>query len=708
MSEMIRVIDLPIAMFLIRSVVLVSLYLCLSAASAPRAAIKTPAVDAMPYRQFGLSTREAAAHLLSRCTWGVRREDIDEAEKVGLEQWFETQLSAHQDDTYYLERIKNYKTLQLSNAQIAATYPTPGKVLLELMQKGVYKDVDALKNLQDSTSLASKNVRAQALKYAFDNGYRPQRELLGEMIASKLLRAVYSQNQLHDVLSDFWMNHFCVSMVKTPARQYIPTYERDVIRPGALGRFHDLLVATAQHPAMLLYLDNAQSTSPIGCPTTASIALDSIKNMGGIKGWFARRRIAAAEAKSEELRSAVQKNIPEEFRSRRGINENYARELLELHTLGVDGGYTQSDVTNLARVLSGWTMMPLGYAKNGERLMDMIEKGKKIGVVVQGDFLFRADAHDATAKDVLGLHFVAGGAMNEGLDVLRALSVHPSTAHRIALKLCTRFVSDQPSERLVQRVAQVFKEKNGDIKEMMRCIVYSDEFWDSNALRSKIKSPFELIVSTLRVTHADPRPTKELYDWSTRLGQQVYASPAPTGFADNAGTWVNSGSLINRMNFAQAISINGIKGIHCEVDTTMNVYEPESQKAALEHMFAKYLPERELNQSVALLLPMLNDSTYTRRLLQANNRKDPPDLMDDEQVFSDLDMQDALAESGAQITNLGRPATKAPQQATSTTTSENSLKSNASKAQELPRLKPEQFQRHLMALVLGSPEFQRR
>ncbi len=663
-------------------------FFVLAAAAPPPHKQMVAKADAMPYLQAGLSRRQAAAHLLSRWTWGVRPEDIDAVERVGLEQWFETQLRAAENDELLRDKLKNYKTLKLTNAEIAAVYPPPGKVLLELMRDGKFKNIEAI---QDTNN---KTARREALKYAYEQGYRPQKELLGEMVAAKLLRAVYSNNQLQDVVADFWMNHFSVSMLKTPARAYIPTYERDVMRPSALGNFHDLLIGSAQHPAMLIYLDNAQSTAPVGCPTLASIALDSIKNIGGIKGWFARRKIAAMESKAEKFKQEASKGIPDEFLPRRGINENYARELLELHTMGVDGGYSQHDVSDLARVLSGWTMMPLGYAKNSERLLEMIEKSKQLGTVVQGDFLFRADAHDATAKSVLGTKFASGGGIDEGQKILRILSEHASTARHIARKLCIRFVSDQPSEKLVQQVAQVFIEKKGDIKEMLRCIVYSPEFWSSNVVRSKIKTPFELAVSALRTTHAELRPTKDLYDWVTRLGQQLYAAPAPTGFADQASAWVNSGALLNRMNFGVAFAHNELKGVVCPLQLTSQENEAESMSSALSKTFAHLLPERDVQQCIALLSADLQDPEFSSKVRsRSQNRKDAPDLMLDATVLSDEDY-DGIVGMDSDGALEPKPG---PGQSNSARNKSQSIMSAS-----------EERERKIIALVLGSPEFQRR
>lgn len=626
----------------------------------------------MPWREAGLTDRQAAAHLLDRFTYGARPKDIDKVVAMGLENWFEEQLQANSNDAIVKSKIAGYKTLNMTTREIAEVYPTPGKVIIELMQQGKLKD---LGDLKDSSN---KEFRKTALKYAYENGYRPQRELLGQMIANKIIRAVYSENQLKEVMTDFWFNHFSVSMVKGQARTFIPTYERDAIRPNVLGNFRTLLEATAKHPAMLQYLDNAQSTAPIGTPTLLSIALDSINNMGGIKGWFARRKVNAAMERGEQMKEEFFKNTPEEFKPRRGINENYARELMELHTLGVNGGYTQKDVTEAARALTGWTMMPLGYNKRADKINDMIERGKKIGVVTEGDFLFRADVHDATEKNILGTTFKAGRGIDEGEQLLDMLTAHPSTAKRIALKLCTRFVSDEPPQTLVTKVADVFTSTKGDIPSMLRTIVSSPEFWNKEARRAKIKKPFEVAMSTLRLADADVTPTKELYDWITRLGEQLYNAQAPTGFPDNAKAWVNTGSLLNRMNFGLAVATNSIKGVTTNVQDLNRNTEPTTTEEALKSYLPILLPERDYTETVRMLTPVITSKEFGDKVRnQQPTRKQEMDM--DDEILSEEELNSILQEKKS--VDMPTKGAEKPQQ---------------------------QTLQNVVGIILGSPEFQRR
>jgi uncharacterized protein (DUF1800 family) len=322
---------------------------------------------------------------------------------------------------------------------------------------------------------------------------RPRR-LMVELQSQRILRAAESERQLNEVLVDFWMNHFNVFSGKGADRFLLTEYERDTIRPRIFGRFEDLLLATAKSPAMLFYLDNARS-----------------------------RRDA--------------------------INENYARELMELHTLGVDGGYTQKDVTELARVLTGWSI-------------ERPEQG--------GAFVFRPRLHDTGAKTVLGVRFAAGGGIEEGERMIALLARHPSTAHRIAYKLAQRFVADEPPPALVDRVAKRFLATNGDLRETVRAVIESPEFRDPRYYRAKVKTPFEYAISAVRAVGAtidDPLP---LARGLQQEGEQLYGAQAPTGYSDQAAAWVNTGALLQRLNFALALADNKLPGIRTDVPSLID------------------------------------------------------------------------------------------------------------------------------------------
>jgi uncharacterized protein (DUF1800 family) len=337
---------------------------------------------------------------------------------------------------------------------------------------------------------------------------RMQRTVIGELSQQRILRAAYSERQLEEVMVDFWMNHFNVFVGKGQVRQYLTEYERDMIRPRVLGKFRDLLGATAASPAMLFYLDNWQSTAAPDAPTSA----DADRTRAPL-----RRRRSLPEANT--------------VMRRRGLNENYARELMELHTLGVDGGYTQKDVQEVARAFTGWTIA-----------------NPRLG----GAFRFEPRLHDDGAKVVLGHRIKPGGGRKDGEQVLDLLARHPSTARFIATKLAVRFVADEPPSALVTRAADRFKATDGDIREVVRVIVTSPEFFASQ--RAKTKNPFEFVVSAVRVSSLDVTNALPFVQSLRDLGMPIYGAQPPTGYSEKAEAWINSGALLNRMNFAVALT----------------------------------------------------------------------------------------------------------------------------------------------------------
>jgi uncharacterized protein (DUF1800 family) len=353
---------------------------------------------------------------------------------------------------------------------------------------------------------------------------RPQQLVLNELASAKILRATYSERQLEEVMTDFWFNHFNVFINKGADRYLVTSYERDAIRKHAFGKFEDLLVATATHPAMLFYLDNFQSVGP-DSPAGLGIRLNGNHRRLNRRGPFGGEPVT-------ELKT----------RAKRGLNENYARELMELHTMGVDGGYRQNDVTEVAKVFTGWTIRE---PRRG------------------GDFEFRPQLHEPGSKKVLGKTIHEGGE-REGREVLHLLATHPSTARFISRKLAMRFVSDDPSPALVDRMAATFTKTHGDIREVLRTMFRSPEFWASSAYRSKVKTPFEFVVSALRSTSADVSDSQQLAQTLNRMGMPLYAMQPPTGYSMKAETWVNSSALIDRMNFSLALAAGRVRGVSFE------------------------------------------------------------------------------------------------------------------------------------------------
>jgi uncharacterized protein (DUF1800 family) len=511
-----------------------------------------------PYRQAGLTERQAAAHLLSRFTYGATPGQVDAVVKMGLENWWAQQLAADLPDDSLTQCLSQYDALQLSNQQVAALYPKMGQVARMAIKDGVI-DKDSLKT--------DRAVYRQAIRnYMLEKGFKPEQDLFRQFFCQKVLRAAYSNNQLQEVMTDFWFNHFNVSVTKNDCAEFIPAYERDVIRPNSLGRFGDLLLKTAKSPAMLFYLDNFSSSAP----------------------------------------------LPEGGEGKRGLNENYAREVMELHTLGVDGGYTQQDVTQAARVLTGWSVYPMNDAGKGIINRFSEDQLASRGFVHEGDFLFNANRHDKGEKVVLGHHFPAGGGYDEGVTLLEMLAHHPSTAKFIARKLAVRFVSDDPSPVLIDEMAKTFLEKGGDIRQVLITMVSAPEFWSPAAIREKTKSPFELAIGAVRSLHGVIEQPYPLYDWVSRMGEKKYYYQAPTGFPDKGSYWINTGSLLNRMNFGLALATGRIPGVRIDLVALNNGHEPEDAQAALLIYGRLILPERNLEATFKRLTPMLNDSNLSQ------------------------------------------------------------------------------------------------
>jgi len=366
----------------------------------------------------------------------------------------------------------------------------------------------------------------------------PQQVVGDELTQAKLLRAIYSERQLDEVMTDFWFNHFNVYLGKGADRYLVTSYERDVIRAHALGKFEDLLVATAKSPAMLFYLDNWLSVGP---DSDVARGIGKNPHPGRRRGRFPPPPPRPTQAKGKR---------------KNGLNENYGRELMELHTLGVNGGYTQNDVTEVARVLTGWTIAPP-------------QKG--------GAFKFEERMHEPGTKIVLG-HKIKEHGEKEGIEVLHLLAHHPSTAHFICTKLATRFVSDDPPPALVNEMSQTFLKKDGDTREVLKTMFHSPEFWRADMYRAKLKTPLEFVVSAVRATGADVTDAAPLAGQLNALGMPLYGMQPPTGYSMKSESWVNSSALLGRMNFSVALMAGRIKGV--QVDGERLVTPTQSNSAA--------------------------------------------------------------------------------------------------------------------------------
>lgn len=569
----------------------------------------------MPYKKAGLTKEQAAAHLLNRFSYGIQPGQIEQVVNMGLEQWLQQQLDANLPDQELDKRLANFEALKMDNEAIVNTYLTPAQILRYGIRNKIIKaDSIGDTNKQEYRALIAKVVREQ--------GIRPVQELHRQLINQKVLRAVYSNNQLKEILTDFWFNHFNVSLTKGQSQQYVLTYERDAIRPYVLGSFKDMLMATAKHPAMLEYLDNALSVSNDNERTRKQ------QNNAMLKA--ARERVEARLMDTSMAGNAlVQQAIA--ARKTKGLNENYAREVMELHTLGVDGGYAQKDVTEVARALTGWSVRPMYKEGPAKKLVENLNEKQmeRRGLIVDGDFLFREDKHDENPKTVLGKQFSGKDGYQEGVEVLNMLAKHASTAQFIATKLARRFVSDEPSPALIKTLAQIYRDTEGNIKAMMIAMVNHPDFWSKDALREKVKSPFEFAISAVRATKAQVLQPYQLYTWCTKMGQRFYYYQAPTGFPDRANFWINSGALLNRMNFGLALATQKIPGVRLNLLALNENHEPESADQALRIYSKLLLPERNLEENIKRLTAMVRDANVEQKI-NAAAAKVKTEMVEDE------------------------------------------------------------------------------
>lgn len=552
-----------------------------------------------PYKQAGLTERQAAAHLISRFTFGETPGQVEVVTKMGLENWFIQQLNAGLPDDSLDMRLKDYDALTMSNEQIANTFPRAPQVLRMAVKEGII-DKDSVNKAGDK-----QEYRRQLKAYLDKNNMKPEAELLRQLVNQKILRAAYSNNQTQELLTDFWFNHFNVSLTKKDCAPFVLAYERDAIRPNVTGKFEDLLVATAKNPAMLMYLDNFSSMANEGYgPDDSKLKDGKERLMKQLERMNNGNIDTARKAQLMKRLSNAKKNG--------GLNENYAREVMELHTLGVDGGYTQKDVTEAARVLTGWTVFPVSDYGPAGAMKKVIERVgednlKNKGYVHEGDFLFAVNRHDVKEKTVLGNNFPANGGYEEGQKLLDMLAHNPNTAKFICRKLATRFVSDNPPQTLVDKMTKTFLAKDGNLKEVLITMATAPEFWSKDALREKTKSPFEVAISAVRSLNADVKMPYQLYNWVNKMGQKLYYYQAPTGFPDKGQYWINTGSLLNRMNFGLAFASQRIPGISINLLALNHNHEPPSADSALIQYAKILMPERDLAQTIKQLTPLLND-----------------------------------------------------------------------------------------------------
>ena len=527
-----------------------------------------------------LSEDEAILHALNRLAYGPRPGDVQRIKRMGLEKWIDEQLDPDSiDDSALDKRLGRYPTLAMSSQQLLEDFPPPAQAA---KAQGVTKDEykqQMQEKRQDSVAemLPTGDVNFDRANVQLARLVGPNL-IIAELAMAKMDRAIYSNRQLEAVMEDFWFNHFNVFANKGADKWLLTSYVRDTIRPHTMGKFSDLLLATAKSPAMLFYLDNWLSADPA-----------AIKRMQEARAIRQQRRYMRFGMIPPPYGMQGANGRPKQ--QDRGLNENYGREVMELHTIGVDAGYTQQDVINMAEIFTGWT----------------IRAPRK-----DAQFFFNDRIH-AEEKEVVMGHTFHGSGMKEGEKALEMLASDPHTAHHISLQLAEYFVSDDPPPALVDRMAQEWQSSGGDIRAVLRTMIYSPEFWSKQAYRAKVKTPFELVASTARALNADVEVTLPLVQWVGRMGEPLFQCQPPTGYSDKSEMWVNSGALLNRLNFALAFGTDHMWGAEVNLKSIFGQDADTDPKAALSQATDTFLDSQIAPGTEKVLDARLNDP----RILQA-------------------------------------------------------------------------------------------
>ncbi|MEJ7862091.1 MAG: DUF1800 domain-containing protein [Pyrinomonadaceae bacterium] len=591
-----------------------------------------------------LTENQKILHVLNRLGFGARPGDVEKVKAVGINKYIEQQLSPSSiNDAVAEAKVNKLDVIKMSNEELFAKYPNGNAVLRAVAQKNNLqpRDLQAVRpnRARNNNQMSGEKMNAaveekkegdftdaERLEYQKQiaelykkyNLGRPQ-QITQQLNASRIMRAVYSEKQLNEAMVDFWTNHFNVYSSKAATRWFLPEYDRDVIRPNALGNFKDLLTATAKSPAMLFYLDNYQSVSPNTQMNAGRGAGAGRKRQmqNGVQPMNAQRReqlkkqYGLSDAELDARLKQNQQNPKQMKRMQRGINENYAREVMELHTLGVEGGYTQADIKEVARAFTGWTIVDAKGYRNAVASMENGTQSKRGGRLMKamglpedaesGTFYFNERAHDPGEKIVLGQKVNEAG-MKDGMKVIDILVNHPSTAKFIARKLAVKFVSDAPSEALIGRVAKAFNQSKGDIKTTLRALFTDQEFFAPENYRAKIKTPFELVVSAIRTVGADTNGG-QVQGLLAKMGEPLYGFQAPTGYPDTAEDWVNTGALLERLNFAIALAGNRIPGTR----VNLKEFEAKDKSQILERAIAEVLDGEISPNTKQMLLKRINE-----------------------------------------------------------------------------------------------------
>ena len=592
-----------------------------------------------------LTEDQTIVHALNRLGYGPRPGDVQRVKEMGIAKWIDRQLRPESiNDSAAEARLSRFQTLSMSSEALLEKFPRPAvaakregitpqeyrKEQQEKLQAARQsaenrQGADSQQQMTDQTpgqpnddvqqnesmtpsgspqqsgskaspqTMAPDELAEILLPGAKNNtnqngpGYRaikfaqiqaPQR-IIAELAMAKMDRAVYTEKQLYEQMVDFWFNHFNVFAGKGPDRWLLTSYERDTIRPHAMGKFRDLLEATAKSPAMLFYLDNWQSVDPEEWARLQKEQAMRQAYRARFGGPFGRPPFPPPGANPNQAK-----------KQERGLNENYGRELMELHTLGVDGGYSQQDVVEVARCFTGWTI------RQPQR---------------DPQFWFNERLHDPNPKMVLG-HKINAGGMRDGEEVLDLLARDPHTAQHLSREIARHFVSDNPPDALVDRMARAYESTDGDIRAVLHTMIYSPEFWSRDAYRAKIKTPFELVASAARAVGADIDVALALVQWTGRIGEPLYQCQPPTGYSDKADSWVNTGALLSRLNYSLALAGNRLPGVRTDVRSLLGAGASGEPVAVLDQAIAVLLSGEASSQTRETLEKQMNDP----RVVQAS------------------------------------------------------------------------------------------
>jgi uncharacterized protein (DUF1800 family) len=620
-----------VAMFLLATLSFAAPYWSAAKDKKNKSAESSKAIKGLPIQD--LTEDEAILQALNRLGFGPRPGDVERVKEIGLQKWIDRQL--HPDsinDSALVARLDRFPTLKMSAAKLVDEFPQPqvaarreGVSIEEYrkeQQARVREAMQGNRSADDDPGMMNDQIQAKFEKMDMDTDANPSKvkgqgkgeggfgnqmfnfteihtpqRIVAELSMAKVTRAVYSERQLEEQMVDFWYNHFNVFAAKGADRWLITSYERDAIRPHAMGKFRDLLEATAKSPAIMFFLDNWLSVDPAAWAKLQQEQQQRgairQQRMGGVFGGGPFGRPHFPQGQPVPVNgNPNDPNAKGKQKQERGLNENYGRELMELHTLGVDGGYTQEDVINVAKAFTGWTI------KQPRR---------------DPEFFFDDRLHDTSTKTVLG-HQIHAGGMKDGEQVLDILARDPHTAHHVSYEIAQRFVSDDPPTALVDRMAQTFLKTDGDIREVLHTMIYSPEFWSKEVYRTKIKTPFELVVSATRAVGADVDVPLMLVQWTTRIGQPLYQCEPPTGYSNKADAWVNTGALLNRMNFVLALTANRLRGAQVDVEALLGDREAKDPRATLDRAVQALLGGQVSQQTRETLENQMKDP----QILQAS------------------------------------------------------------------------------------------